>query len=357
MLDICENELLAKYTTFHIGGPARYFIEAKSVNELKEAIAFAREKSLPMLILGGGSNMLVSDRGFDGVVIHPKLLGFQIDSEKVTISASENWDRCAERIVEAGLWGVENLSFVPGTAAGLAVQNVGAYGQEAASIIDSVETLEIRNSKHEIRNSRECNFGYRTSIFNTTKKGRYVILGLTLKLSLDGQSNTSYGLKPGTLAEMREQVIAIRKSKGQDPSEFWSAGSFFKNPIITEKQYEALPSGTPRWPVHEPLPTSPSIEGEEQVGFLKIPAGYLLDKICNLKGLTIGGAKLSERQVINIINTGNATSADVLALFQKARDIVFEKTRSTSSGQAGITLENEPELIGFTDSELRLLLR
>ncbi len=164
-----------------------------------------------------------------------------------------------------------------------------------------------------------------------------MILSVTLKLARKGTPNTSYGLMPGSLQEMRDQVIALRKSKGQDPSEYWSAGSFFKNPIITEEQYAQLPEGTPCWPL-SPFNPLLSIRGGAK-GEWKIPAGYLLDKVCNLKGLSVGGAKLSELQVINIINTGDATAEDVLALFKKARDIVYKN--------AGVMLENEPELIGF----------
>ncbi len=319
-------------TTFHIGGPAAFYTEIENIEELREAVSFAQEKNLPVLILGGGSNMLVSDKGFDGLVIHPKLKGFAIDGETVSIAAGENWDECAQRIVDAGLWGTENLSFVPGDVAGLAIQNVGAYGQEARSVITSVDVYDtISNSQFSISND-ECKFGYRKSIFNV-QKGRYVVLGLTLKLSKNGEPNTTYGLKPGTLQEMRDQVIAIRKSKGQDPSEYWSAGSFFKNPIITEEQYAKLPAGAPGF--RTPLP--PYGKGETEG--VKVPAGYLLDKVCDLKGLTVGGAKLSELQVINIINFNNATADDVLTLFKKARDIVYQKT--------GIMLENEPELVGF----------
>ena len=326
-----ENVLLRDHTTFHIGGPARYFIEVKNISELRESVDFAHKKKLPILILGGGSNMLVSDRGFNGVVIRLRFFGFEINEERVKISASENWDECARRIVEHGLWGIENLSFVPGDAAGLAIQNVGAYGQEARNAIEYVEVYDtIANVECRMTNE-ECKFRYRQSIFNTEKRGQYVILSVTLKLSKKGAPNTSYGVKADSLAGMREAIIAVRKSKGQDPSEYHSAGSFFKNPIITEKQYAALGPGVPRYPAD---------------GGVKIPAGYLLDKICNLKGLTVGGAKLSELQVINIINFNNATASDALNLFKKARDTVFAKT--------GIMLENEPELIGFTDLERSL---
>ncbi len=323
-MQIQENIPLKDHTTFHIGGPARYFSLVSTIDKMREVVGFARDKKLPILVLGGGSNMLVSDKGFDGVVIHPKLFGFEIDGERVKIAASENWDECAKRIVEAGLWGIENLSFVPGSAAGLAVQNVGAYAQEASDVIESVEVFDLKLKAKSYKLKADCQFGYRRSIFNTTEKGRYVILGLMLKLLKNGLPITSYGLRPGTLQEMRDQVVALRKAKGQDPSEYWSAGSFFKNPIVTEEQYAKLPVGTPRY------------AGE---GGIKVPAGFLLDKICNLKGMTVGGAKLSELQVINIINFNRATAEDVLNLFKKARNIVYQKT--------GIMLENEPELVGF----------
>lgn len=324
-MEILENVPLKDHTTFHIGGPARYFSVVSTIDEIREVVAFAKEKNLPLLILGGGSNMLVSDKGFDGVVIHPKLRGFAIDGETMRIAAGETWDECAQKIVEAGLWGIENLSFIPGDAAGLAIQNVGAYGQQASDVIESVEIFDTIHYALSTMYCADCQFGYRRSIFNTTEKGKYVILSLALKLSKNGMPNTSYGLKPGTLREMRDQVIAIRKSKGQDPSRYWSAGSFFKNPIVTEEQYAKLDPKTPRYAARD--------------GKIKVPAGYLLDVICGLKGMTVGGAKLSELQVINIINTGNATADNVLNLFKKARDIVYEKT--------GIMLENEPELVGF----------
>ena len=268
-MNIKENLPLKDLTTFRIGGPAKFFIEANNREKLQEAVSFANEKKLPILIMGGGSNMLVSDRGFNGVVICPNFLGFEISGERVKIGAGENWDECVKRIIDAGLWGVENLSFIPGNAAGMAVQNAGAYGQEAANVIESVDIYDvISNFQFPISNEK-CGFGYRKSIFNTTEKGKYVVLGLTLKLSKNGKPNTSYGLKQGTLSEMREQIIKIRKSKGQNPLKYKSAGSFFKNPVITEEQYAKLEPKPPKFPVQKPCPTPPSIEGGEQRGFVK----------------------------------------------------------------------------------------
>ena len=155
-----SNIPLKDFTTFHIGGPARFFVEVQNIDELKEAINFARDKKLSLLILGGGSNMLVSDKGFDGLVIHLRMFGFEIDGERVKIAASENWDICAQKIVTAGLWGIENLSFVPGDAAGLAIQNMGAYGQEARNVIESVEVYDTK-SNHELpaRNASHSDAG------------------------------------------------------------------------------------------------------------------------------------------------------------------------------------------------------
>ncbi len=333
-MEIRENIPLKDYTTFRIGGPARFFVEVTTEEELADAFLFARKKSLITLIIGGGSNMLVSDRGFDGLVIHQKFAGFKIEGEKVTIGAGENWDECARKIVEAGLWGIENLSFVPGDAAGLAVQNVGAYGQEASQVIEDVYVYDIKHdTSYWMDHASVCEFGYRSSIFNTSRRGEFVIMSIALRLSKNGKPNTSYGLKEGTIQEMRDQVIAIRKSKGQDPNEYRSAGSFFKNAILTDEEFRKLPEEIRKGAWDEPN------------GKHKIPAGFLLDKICNLKGLAVGGAKLSELQVINIINTGGATADDVLDLYKKARDIVFEKT--------SIRLINEPELVGFTGEGTR----
>ena len=329
-MKILENIPLAPLTTLHIGGPARYFAEATNELELLRALDFARVETLPIFILGGGSNVLVSDKGFDGLVIRPIFLGRELLTSdvqgsptsdvgvRVRIGAGENLDEVIAWTVERGWWGLENLSFIPGLVGALAIQNVGAYGQEAAHVIESVHVFDTERRTSKVLDNNECRFEYRHSIFNTNQRGRYVILRIILKLRNNRTANLSYkdlqnyfADKVPTQKEIRQAVIEIRTKKGQDPNEVWSAGSFFKNFVVSDN------------------------EGNEY----KISAGDILDKRLGLKGLQVGGAKLSEKQVLNLINTGNATAEDCLGLFHKVRNIVKEKT--------SLELIPEPEFVGF----------
>ncbi|HEY9582763.1 MAG TPA: UDP-N-acetylmuramate dehydrogenase [Candidatus Paceibacterota bacterium] len=328
-MKILSDISLAPYTTLRIGGPARYFIEVHNEQELYEGLAFAKARpsgELPVFILGGGSNVLFADSGFDGLVVRPLFKGLEISEVgphfvRIRVGAGEILDDMIAWTVENNWWGLENLSFIPGLVGALAIQNVGAYGAEASEVIESVEVFDMLNGKSQMVNREECRFGYRQSRFNTYDKGRFVILHVNLRLNKNGKANLAYrdvcehfnslgGLNPG-LSEIRDAIIKIRKSKGQDPSEVWSAGSFFKNFIVEDN------------------------DGTQY----KILIGEILDKRLGLKGLRLGGAKLSEKQVLNMINTGNATAKDCIDLFNKVRDIVRDKT--------GLELVNEPEFVGF----------
>ncbi|MEK7583450.1 MAG: UDP-N-acetylmuramate dehydrogenase [Patescibacteria group bacterium] len=350
---IKEGVLLKDFTTFRIGGPARFFVDVSTVEELTEALAFAKQEDVATLILGGGSNVLISDEGFDGLVIHPKFLGFEIQGESVHVASGENWDSVVKRCVEAGLWGIENLSLVPGDSGGFVMQNVGAYGQQASDVIESVAVYDIQNHQSSIINQQSCGFGYRKSIFNTTEKGRYVILSVDIKLAKNGKPKTEYPdvkkyleekkITNPTLQEMREVIIEIRTRKGFDPSTRWSAGSFFKNPILTPDQYKRV-----REKVAMKFGESMAIQLEElknkftrSSGEIKIPAGFLLDQLLHLKGMRIGGAELSDKQVISIYNRGNASAVDVLALYTEVCRLVRDAT--------GITLIPEPEFVGIQE--------
>ena len=334
--------LLAPYTTLRIGGPARYFAEIENEQELSEGLTFAKVKpsGLPIFVLGGGSNILVSDKGFDGLVIRPMIMGREVISPpipspynkgrageeiRIRVGAGEVLDDVIGWTVENGWWGLENLSFIPGLTGALAIQNVGAYGTEASEVIESVEVFDRANNDLRIMSNEECGFEYRRSRFNTTDKNKFIILRVLLKLKKNGRSNLSYedvksyfgnrlpAGKTGIpkLIELRNAIIEIRKNKGQDPNEIWSAGSFFKNFVVCDN------------------------EGVEY----KISAAEILDKRLGLKGLQVGGAKLSEKQVINMVNTGNATARDCIELFERVRAIVLDKT--------GLKLVNEPEFVGF----------
>ena len=337
-MEIKENIPLAPYTTLRIGGPAKYFIEVTNEQELNEGLAFAKARpsfakgsplgELPVFILGGGSNVLFADKGFDGLVIRPLIKGRNVQPASrwttpnneilVEVGAGEVLDDVIAWTVENDWWGMENLSFIPGLIGAMVIQNVGAYGQEASEVIESVEVMDILTLETKIISNKECKFDYRKSRFNTRDKNKFVILNVTFKLRKIGKPNISYkdlqgyfGDKMPKQKEVRGAVIKIRTDKGQDPNEIWSAGSFFKNFVVSDE------------------------EGNRY----KISAAQVLDKTLNLKGFQVGGAKLSEQQVLNVVNTGKATARDCIELFEKVRDLVGEKT--------GLTLINEPEFVGF----------
>ena len=350
-MNTSENVPLARYTTLRIGGPARYFVEVASENELREALAFARSKNLPIFILGGGSNVLFADRGFDGVVIRPMIMGREIVEEtdnyvKIKIGAGEVLDKVIEWTVGNSWWGLENLSFIPGLTGALAIQNVGAYGQEASEVIESVEVLDRSSYELRIMTHEECDFTYRHSRFNTYDKNKYVILKICLKLPKQGAPNLAYkdlqeyfDGKATSQTDVRKAVISIRTKKGQDQNEFWTAGSFFSNFKLTHVEFENLVKKVGNNKEGELRELVKKVSAPSDGGKIKVPAAWILDRLLNLKGFQVGGAKLSDRQVLNLINTGGATARDCIELFEKVRELVREKT--------GLVLVNEPEFVGF----------
>ena len=254
-----ENVELAAFTTFRVGGPARFFVEATSTKEIEEATAFARSKNLPLFVLGGGSNLLVADSGWPGLVVKIAMMGIECTSADTDgkmvfeVGAGESWDRFVSQAVVADCAGVECLSGIPGSVGGTPVQNVGAYGQEVSETIESVQALDLKDGQVRELCNQACGFGYRSSIFNTTERGRFVILRVTYALTPGGAPHISYAdLKrhfegretPPNLAETREAVRHIRALKGMlivaDDPDCQSAGSFFKNPEISPEQHEAL---------------------------------------------------------------------------------------------------------------------
>jgi UDP-N-acetylmuramate dehydrogenase len=363
-LVIKEEEPLKPYTTFKIGGPARYFILAASVEDFRQAVQFAAEKKLPLFVLGGGSNILVSDRGFDGVVMHPSRRGIQTlreDGESVTLQVhtAETWDALVEHVVERGWWGIENLSHIPGQAGAALVQNIGAYGQQVSNVVEQAQVLEIQSGKPRVLPGAECGFAYRRSIFNTAARERLIIARLTVRLSkranpkldyLDVQAYfTERGVFQPTLREIRRAIISIRDGKFPFPREErgGNAGSFFKNLILTESEYGILHATVKR------NFSSPEVTRLEELhnrstarDAIKIPTAFLIS-ICRLKGYSVGGAMVNETQPLVLLNQGGATADDVFSLAQHVRKTVQELT--------GMKLALEPELVGFTPQELAQL--
>ncbi|TSC56394.1 MAG: UDP-N-acetylmuramate dehydrogenase [Parcubacteria group bacterium Gr01-1014_18] len=356
-LIIRENIPLAPLTTFRVGGPARYFAEVGSREDLKEASAWAIEKQCPVFIFGGGSNVLVSDEGFLGLVIRPNFLGKEIvredgESVRIRLGSGEVWDEMVAWTVENNWWGIENLSHIPGRVGGLAVQNVGAYGQEASQVVDSVEAWDIQDQKVRIFQKEECLFRYRQSIFNVEEKGTYVIISIVLKLSKIASPKLDYpdlkkclesNVSP-SIGDIRRCIISIRDAKFPFPREAQNgnAGSFFKNLVLTQDLYSILESSVAK-NIPLALPKLQEIKKKfpDQTG-IKIPTAFLID-ICGLKGASVGGAKINEKQPLVILNyTGKAMAKDILALADQVIATLHEKT--------GMRVEREVEWVGATSN-------
>lgn len=358
-LEIQKDVLLKPFTTFKIGGFAKFFAHCTNLEDLKSALLFAKENKEKVLIISGSSNMLISDAGFEGLVISMEILGKEIlleDTQKVKVKvlAGENWDKIVQWACTQGFWGLENLSHIPGKTGAAVVQNIGAYGAQVSDIIESVEVLEIATG--EIRNlsNSECGFGYRRSIFNKEQKGQYVILSVVFALSKIANPNIKYAdlqiyfkekFSP-SVSEIRNAVIEIRNKKFPFPTQAkdGNAGSFFKNVLISKANFSKLEEKIKTNFGKAELEKLKLYEQRsENAEVIKIPTAFLIE-ICGWKGRELGGVKVNESQSLVLLNMGSATAENVLALAKAIRQNVYSKT--------GIALEIEPELVGFSEAEL-----
>jgi UDP-N-acetylmuramate dehydrogenase len=315
---------------------------------------------LALCVLGGGSNVLVNDRGFDGVVLQLNIRGIEVVEEDaqtvlLKVAAGESWDALVAKAVDSGWWGIENLSLIPGNVGALAIQNVGAYGQEASKVVEYLEVYAVATGEQTMLTNKECRFGYRTSVFNAGMKGRYIIVNTFLRLSKNEDPNLSYrdlqkyfgGTKAPTLAELRAAVINLRQSKLPDPRHLGNAGSFFKNLYLSEQEFERLciqmnNSFGHEWAAN--LSVFRQTSGTHSP-IIKVPTAFLLD-ICGLKGAQIGGAALYHKHSLILVNaTRCATAHDVMSLVKKIRQTVYCKT--------GLEITPEPTLVGFNSRELQ----
>ncbi|MDO8518344.1 MAG: UDP-N-acetylmuramate dehydrogenase [bacterium] len=332
-MEIQEQVSLAQYTTFHIGGSARYLALAQDIQEVRECLSFAKEKNLGVLILGGGSNILVHDIGFGGLVIKIELSGIELQKNGNEVlfvaGAGASWDALVARAVQENLWGIENLSGIPGTVGAAPVQNIGAYGVELKDTLVWVEALDVETKEAKKFTNTECNFGYRTSVFKKNP-GRYVVLRVALALDAHGTPNLAYrdlseafiGVQSPTLGQIRDAVLAIRSRKFPDLTQEGTAGSFFLNPIVSVEKATELATQ---------FPTLPQFTAE---GGVKISLAWLLDNALGLKGARVGGARLFERQPLVIVAQKNTSSRDITELAEKVQKEVKEKLR----------IEIEPEV-------------
>jgi len=341
-MQLQENIPLAPLTTFHIGGPARWYADATTEDEILEAVAFAGEQEIPLFVLGGGSNLLVSDAGFPGLVLHIGLRGIEQRPAGIFVAAAgEDWDQFVSTAVEANCGGIECLAGIPGSVGGTPVQNVGAYGQEVSQTIASVRALDLRTNEFVDLPAERCGFAYRRSIFNGTQRGRYIVSAVTYKLVKDAKSAVNYAdlkryfqkrTSHPSLSEVASAVREIRNSKGMlliegDP-DCRSAGSFFKNPVVPAEVFARI-AGQSATPV-------PHYDAGPQM--VKIPAAWLLEHAGFPKGYALGRAGISSRHTLALINRGGARAEDVLTL----RDAILQAVES----RFGIRLEPEPVFVG-----------
>jgi UDP-N-acetylmuramate dehydrogenase len=344
-MQILEEVPLAPYTTFQIGGPARWFAEALSEDDIAAGMAFARERKVPLFILGGGSNLLVSDAGFPGLVLRIALRGIRSTEESgqaiISAAAGEDWDGLVAYAVLSGLAGVECLSGIPGTVGGTPVQNVGAYGQEVSQTIVTVRAFDRETRQFVDLAARECGFSYRRSIFNSSQRDRYVVSRVHYALRRDAPANIVYAdvaryfaarnLTAPTLAEVRDAVRSIRAQKGMllmpGDADCRSAGSFFKNPVVPASALEslALELGVEK----QSIPAYPAQRGE-----VKLSAAWLIERAGFAKGYALGNAGISSRHTLALINRGGARASEVTAL----RDKVIAAVAS----RFAVRLEPEP---------------
>ena len=337
-----------------MGGPARFFIETGSDQEIVEAYRFAREQRVGFFVLGGGSNLLVSDEGFGGVVVH--VTGGEVQAEAqreflhIVADAGVEWDAVVRLAVEKNAAGIECLAGIPGSVGGTPVQNVGAYGQEVSGTVTRVHAVDLSAEQVLEMSNEDCWFSYRKSVFNGRRKGRYAITRVEYRLRLDQPPNLAYrdvkqyfaerGTERPTLAETADAVRAIRAAKGMvlaegDPDSR-SAGSFFKNPVIPVESIAALARAAGCEP--EKVPQYPAGAGHEG-RVVKTSAAWLMELAGFRKGFGLGRAALSSKHVLAITNRGGATAAEII----KLRDAVVSGVQD----RTGIRLEQEPVLLGW----------
>ena len=348
-MKIQEQVALAPLTTLQVGGPARYFAEVRHEDDAREAVQFATSRGVPFFVLGGGSNLLVADDGFPGLVLRMAIGGLTCESQGSAVlfsaGAGYDWDALVAQAVTQNCAGVECLSGIPGSAGGTPVQNVGAYGQEVSETIESVRALDTAEDRFVVLPRPACRFRYRSSIFNTTESGRYIIVRVNYRLRRGGSPNLKYADlqrhfagadKPPKLGEVREAVRQIRRNKGMlivpGDQDARSAGSFFKNPVVSAAQLRDLSQRAAARGLE--VPSYPALEMQH-----KVPAAWLVEHSGFAKGYAAGAAGISSKHALAIVNRGGAEAKDIVAL----RDAIQHGVE----GEWGIRLEPEPVLVGF----------
>ena len=341
-MNIKENVHLKLFTTFNVGGPARYFIEAQKTDDLVEVVHRVRKENAEMFVLGAGSNILISDEGFNGYVVRINIQGIDIENlgggnYDVIAGAGVDWDTLVEFVVNKSLWGVENLSLIPGSVGGSVVQNIGAYGAEIKDVVRWVEVFDTERGMTQKLTRAECEFEYRDSIFKQEEGSHYIVTRVCLMLKDTGEPKTTYkdiamylkknNIQKPTLDQIRSIIVGIRTQKFPSKKQAGSAGSFFMNPVVSRFRYMWLRFRYPG------LPGYPTVEG------VKISAAWIIDNVCNLKGLRVGNVGLYQNQPLVLVTNKDACAEDVKRLAEFVQREVYSKTK--------IKLVPEVTFVGF----------
>jgi UDP-N-acetylmuramate dehydrogenase len=348
-VDLQENIALAPLTTLQVGGAARYFVDAATESDVRDAVDWAGLRELPLFILGGGSNLVISDSGWPGLVLKVGIRGIRqaayINQERFEVGAGEDWDRFVAHAVASNCAGIECMSGIPGSVGGTPVQNVGAYGQEAGDTISSVVALDLETLQTREIAAAECGFSYRTSIFNSTQKGKFIILRVTYELTPGGLPNIRYAdiqrrfagwSELPTLAQVRDAVRTTRAGKamlitpGDDDCR--SAGSFFKNPVLSEGEYQTLLSVAGARGLS--IPSYPMVSMQK-----KVSAAWLVEHSGFAKGFRLGSVGISRKHALALVNLGGAKASEIFDL----KYMIEQRVRE----QWGVQLMPEPVFVGF----------
>jgi UDP-N-acetylmuramate dehydrogenase len=360
-MEILKNYDLTKLNTFGISVRAKFFVELNSESDLKELFTSPEFKNNEKLFLGKGSNVLFT-QNFDGIVVLNKLKGIEIleeNSENVFIRSmgGEIWHDLMTFAVNRGYWGIENLSLIPGTVGAAPVQNIGAYGAELKDILENVEAYDVKTGEKKIFSKKECEFGYRDSIFKNKLKGKYFISTITIKLNKKPARNAfsiadagggnkkkiypalqeylkEKNIEVKTSKDISDAITEIRKGKLPNPAILGNAGSFFKNVYVDNKKAEEIKSKYPDVPLFQEPVDAEALAGKDEI--IKIPAGWLIEK-CELKGKRVGNVGVHEKQALVLVNYGGATGEEVKNLSEQIIASVFSKF--------GLKLEREVNLI------------
>ena len=337
-MQVLQDVSLQPHNTFGIEAQARHWVTITATEQLQALLRDPTYQSVPKLVLGGGSNVLFT-QDFEGLLIKIAIPGISVameddDEVHVRSGAGVGWHDLVMHCIEQGYGGLENLSLIPGTVGAAPMQNIGAYGVEIKDVFSSLEAVEIATGDRRTFDSNDCQFGYRSSVFKHERRGQYIITSVTLRLQKHPTLNTSYGAIAETLAQKQihaptmrdvsEAVIEIRRSKLPDPQQVGNAGSFFKNPVISRDQYEALRTD---------YPTMPGYAAEETV---KVPAGWLIEQ-CGWKGKRLGNIGVHDKQALVLVHFGGGRGDALMTLAQDIKASVFQRF--------GITIEPEVNVI------------